>query len=410
MIVSILTVVCALFSYINYRFLKLPSTIGLMLISLACALIIIIEGHVSNKFHDYVASHIQSINFSETLLNVMLSFLLFAGALHVNIKDLKKHRTSISVFATAGVAVSTFLFGTAIYFIFGLFSIQIDYIYCLLFGAIVSPTDPIAVLGLLREAKIPKDIEVIINGESLFNDGIGVVFFVTIMQVIKNGVANLSYSNILIFFSREVFGGLALGIALGYAAYYLIKKVEDYKIEVLISFAMVMITDEFAHLLHVSGPLAVIAAGLIIGNKVTHSVMSEKSADYHNKFWELIDDFLNAALFVLIGLQLVIMPFTGKYFVIGGIAILLLLICRYISIMLPIQFFKNKDLYNSRTTAIMTWGGLRGGLSIALTLIIPDGPYKEIIVAVTYIIVLFSIVVQGLTTGKVARKLFPSKV
>lgn len=407
MIVSVLTVVCALFSFINYRFLKLPSTIGLMLISLVCALIVIIEGHVSNQFHDYIASNIQNVNFSETLLNVMLSFLLFAGALHVNISDLKKHSASISIFSTAGVALSTFLFGTTIYFIFGLFSIQIDFIYCLLFGAIVSPTDPIAVLGLLREAKIPKDIEVIINGESLFNDGIGVVFFVTIMQVIKNGVENLSYSAILIFFSREVFGGLALGIALGYAAYYLIKKIDDYKIEVLISLATVMISDELAHLFHVSGPLAVIAAGLIIGNKVTHSVMSEKSADYHNKFWELIDDFLNAALFVLIGLQLVIMPFLGKYFIIAAISVIILLICRYISVIIPIKFFKDKKLYNASTALIMTWGGLRGGLSIALTLILPEGPYKEIIVAITYIIVLFSVVVQGLTTGKVARKLFP---
>ena len=406
LLISILVAVCAVFSYVNIRFLKLPPTIGLMLISLVCSLLVIIEGKISNTFQQHVEAMVRSINFSQTLLNVMLGFLLFAGSLHVNLNELKKQRAAVISFATLSVALSIFFFGSIMFYIFQLFGLQVDFIYCLLFGALVSPTDPIAVIGILKNSNMPKEIEATINGESLFNDGIGIVFFVTISQIINTGLENLSTLDVLFLFGREVIGGLVLGISMGYIAYYFIKKIDNYHTEVLISLALVMLSGQIALMLHVSGPLAVIAIGLILGNLVSKNAMSEKSKDYHDKFWELIDDFLNAILFVLIGLQMVLLHFITNYLLIGVLAIVLLLICRYLSLSLPILFLKDKKLFNRRSAVIMTWGGLRGGLSVALTLSLPDNEYKEIIVSITYIIVIFSILVQGLTTGKLVKRLY----
>lgn len=336
----------------------------------------------------------------------MLGFLLFAGALHINLNDLKKQRAAVLSFSTLSVALSIFFFGSIMWGVFKAFNYPVDYIYCLWFGALVSPTDPIAVIGILRKSNMPKEIEATINGESLFNDGVGVVFFVTIGQVISLGIDNLSALDVLLLFGREVVGGLALGFALGYGAFYFIRKIDHYQTEVLLSLALVMACGEVAHLFHVSGPLAVIVIGLILGNKVSKTAMSDTTRDYHSKFWELIDDFLNAILFVLIGLQMVLLHSITNHIVIGVLAILLLLISRYLSLSIPIIFLKDKKLFNSRTVLVMTWGGLRGGLSVALTLSLPESPYKEIIVSITYIIVIFSILVQGLTTGKLVKKLY----
>jgi monovalent cation:H+ antiporter, CPA1 family len=406
LLISLIVVVCAIFSYINVRFLKLPSAIGLMLISLVASLLVIIESHISSSFHHYIEEMVRSVNFSQTLLNIMLGFLLFAGSLHVNLTELKKQRNAVISFATFSTIASTALFGLLIWLVFKLFNTPIDFIYCLLFGALASPTDPIAVIGILKKSKMPKEIEATINGESLFNDGVGVVLFVTISQIISMGIANLSTLDVLFIFGREVIGGITLGLLLGYLSFYFIKKIDHYQTEVLISLALVMICGEAAHFLHVSGPLAVIVIGLILGNKVSKTAMSDTSRDYHTKFWELIDEFLNAILFVLIGLQMVLMPFILNYFFIGVIGIVLLLLCRYVSLSIPVFFLKDKSLFNNTTTLIMTWGGLRGGLSVALTLSIPDNPYKEAIVSVMYIIVIFSILVQGLTTGKLVKKLY----
>ena len=406
LLISLIVVVCAIFSYINVRFLKLPSAIGLMLISLIASLLVIIESHISSSFHSYIEEMVRSVNFSQTLLNIMLGFLLFAGSLHVNLNELKKQRNAVLSFATFSTLASTFLFGLLIWLVFRLFNTPIDFIYCLLFGALASPTDPIAVIGILKKSKMPKEIEATINGESLFNDGVGVVIFVTISQIISMGIANLSTLDVIFIFGREVIGGITLGLLLGYLSFYFIKKIDHYQTEVLISLALVMICGEAAHFLHVSGPLAVIVIGLILGNKVSQTAMSDTSRDYHNKFWELIDEFLNAILFVLIGLQMVLMPFILNYFFIGLIGIVLLLLCRYASLSIPVFFLKDKLLFNNKTTLIMTWGGLRGGLSVALTLSIPDNPYKEAIVSVMYIIVIFSIIVQGLTTGKLVKRLY----
>ncbi len=406
LLISILIALCAVFSYINIRFLKLPPSIGLMFISLVFSLLIIAEGKISSTFHQHIEEMVRSINFSQTLLNIMLGFLLFAGSLHVNLNQLKQQRAAVISFSTLGVALSVFLFGGIMWYVFKLFHYPIDFIYCLWFGALVSPTDPIAVIGILKKSNMPKEIEATINGESLFNDGVGIVFFVTIGKVISLGIENLSGLDVLILFGREVVGGLILGIALGYLVYYFIRKIDNYQTEVLISLALVMVCGEVAQWLHVSGPLAVIAIGLILGNKVSETAMSDTTRDYHNKFWELIDDFLNAILFVLIGLQMVLLPFITNYILIGVIGIILLLVCRYLSLKISTVFIKDKKLFNDKTLMIMTWGGLRGGLSIALTLSLPDSPYKEVIVSITYIIVIFSILVQGLTTGKLVKALY----
>jgi len=404
-LISILMAICAIFSYINSKFLKLPSTIGLMIIALVFSFIVIIEGHVSSIFHGYVESMVRSIDFPHILLDIMLGFLLFAGSLHVNLAHMKKRGLAIASFAMLGTALSTFLFGFIICWVFGFFDLKVDFIYCLLFGALVSPTDPIAVLGILKKTNVPKDIQIMIEGESLFNDGIGVVFFLTILGVVTAGINNFSMTQTVMLFFREVIGGILLGFALGYIVIYFIKKIDDYQTIVFISLALVMLTGQTARLLHVSGPLAVIVIGLLVGNKMS-AFMSEKTRDYHNKFWELIDDFLNALLFVLIGLQMVLLPFLLQYINIGILAILILLICRFISLKLPMLFMKDKTLFNTKTTLVMTWGGLRGGLSVALTLSLPESSYKEIIVAITFIIVVFSILVQGLTTEKLVKRMF----
>ncbi len=333
----------------------------------------------------------------------MLGFLLFAGALHIDLAELKKQRVAVMAFSTISLVISVFLFGSVIWWVFELFQYPVNFIYCLWLGSVVSPTDPIAVMGILKKSNMPKSIEAVINGESLFNDGVGVVFFVTIGRLIENGIESVSVSKVFILFSQEVFGGIAFGLLGGYLTLYLVKKINHYQTEVLISIAVVMLCGTISQFLHVSGPLAVIIVGLLLGSKIN---LSETSRDYYFKFWELVDDFLNTILFVLIGLQVVIFPFMKGHFAIGIIAIAVLLICRSISLAIPILFLKNKNIYNGKTLLIMTWGGLRGGLAIALILSLPDFAYKELMVSVTYLIVLFSIIVQGLTTSKLVKKLF----
>jgi CPA1 family monovalent cation:H+ antiporter len=406
LVLSLLISLCAMFSYINSRFLKMQPAIGVMLVSLIFSLVILAVGKINQAFYEEVSQQVKNLNFSDALLNVMLGFLLFAAALHIRFDELKKQWAAILSFSTLSVILSTFLFGSLAWMLLGMFGLPVPYIYCLWFGALLSPTDPIAVIGILRKSNMPKEIEVTINSESLFNDGIGVVIFITIGQVIGSGLGNLSGADIAFLFAREALGGILLGLMMGYFAYMVIRRIDHYQTEVLISLALVMLSGEIAHYFHVSGPLAVIVIGLMLGNKVSGTAMSEQTRDYHGKFWELIDDFLNAILFVLIGLQVMIMTFILNYIWIGIISILLLLICRYISLSIPILFLKDKKLFNFKTAFLMTWGGLRGGLSLALTLALPENEYKQVFVSVTYIIVLFSILVQGLTTGRLVRRIY----
>ncbi|WP_299049204.1 sodium:proton antiporter [uncultured Polaribacter sp.] len=404
-IATILIFLAAIFGYINIKFLKMPNTIGLMIITIIFTLGVLLLSYVDPTLLNLEKSIIANIDFKTLLLDEMLSFLLFAGALHTNFEQLKIQRWPILLFSTLGVLTSTFLVGGMMFFTLQLFNFTIDFIYCLLFGALISPTDPIAVLGILKKAGVPKKLETKIVGESLFNDGVGVVVFLTIFQIAKSGVSNTSVLDVIQLFGQEVFGGIVLGLVLGWISYRLMKSINDYDIEVIITLAAVMGGTVIAQKLHFSAPLAMVTAGLIIGNdRVRASSMSEITERYVDKFWELLDILLNAILFVLIGMEMLILVLDGKYILAGCIAIPIVLVCRYISLFLPIHLFKEKLEFVPKTNLIMTWGGLRGGISIALALSLTSEMNRDLILVITYVVVVFSIVVQGLTVGNLVHK------
>ena len=404
-IITILIVLSALFAYINTKFLKLPFTIGLMIIAMCFTLVIIILGYFEHWVLDEAKLIIGSIDFETVLLEVMLSFLLFAGALHTKLDELKKQRAPILMFATLGVITSTFLIGGMMYMVAGWLGHEIDFIYCLLFGALISPTDPIAVLGILKEAKAPKKLEIKIVGESLFNDGVGVVVFLVILAIAEKGLASVDAEEVGFLFFEEVFGGIALGLLLGWVGFQLMKTIDHYETEVMITLALVMGIYSVAHLLHFSGPLAVVVAGIYIGNKSPQIAWSKTTQNYVDKFWELLDVLLNAILFVLIGFELLIITINGEYIMFGLVAIPMVLLARWLALKGPIELFKNKLDFIPRTDLIMTWGGIRGGISIALALSLKPEMERELFITVTYIIVVFSIIAQGLTIGPLVRTL-----
>jgi CPA1 family monovalent cation:H+ antiporter len=405
-IIAILTVISAVFGYVNVRFLKLPITIGLMIITLACTLIIVIIGQFDDTLLLREKELISQIDFKTVLLDIMLSFLLFAGALHTNFNQLKVQRWPVLVFATLGVLVSTFLVGIIMFYFLKGIGIEVNFIYCLLFGALISPTDPIAVLGILKKAGVPKKLETKIVGESLFNDGVGVVIFLTIFQIASSKSANIQFSEIATLFGLEVIGGILLGCILGWITYRMMRSIDNYEIEVVITLAAVMGGTLIAHKWHLSAPLAMVAAGLIVGNDtVRNSAMSEITETYVDKFWELIDVFLNTILFVLIGMEMLILTFEVDYIIAGLIAIPVVLICRYISLWIPIRFFSKRLDFVPKTNLIMTWGGLRGGISIALALNLTQEMHKDLFLVITYTIVVFSIIVQGLTVEPFVERL-----
>lgn len=404
-VASILIVIAALFGYINVRFLKLPITIGLMVITIVFTSILLGIGTVDDTLLEQEKAFISNIDFESILLDVMLSFLLFAGALHTNFEQLKVQRAPVLVFATFGVLVSTFLVGILMYYVLHLIGLEVNFIYCLLFGALISPTDPIAVLGILKKANAPKILETKIVGESLFNDGVGVVVFLTIFAIAKVPDSSVVFSQIGKLFVQEVGGGILLGLILGYITFRLLKSIDNYEVEVIITIATVMGGTLLAHQFHVSAPLAMVTAGLLVGkDTVRHSAMSEITESYVDKFWELIDVLLNTILFVLIGMEMLILTFDTNYILAGLIAIPLVLLSRYASLWLPIKFFSKKLDFVPKTTLIMTWGGLRGGISIALALSLTQEMHRELFLVVTYIIVVFSIIGQGLTVEPVIKR------
>lgn len=405
-VVTILIVLSAIFGYINNRFLKLPDTIGLMLIAILMTLGIFASTLFTDSIYNLANNFVSNIDFSRLLLEVMLSFLLFAGALHTNFDQLKVQRYPILIFATLGVLASTFLVGGAMYFVLQLMGFEVAFIYCLLFGSLISPTDPIAVLGILKQAGVPKKLETKIVGESLFNDGVGVVIFLTIFEIAQKGnEGHVSVAHIAELFGVEVFGGIALGAVLGYLAFRLLKSIDDYDVEVMITLAIAMGGYLLATKLHLSGPLCVVVAGLIVGHDtVRDTAMSKITERYVDKFWELVDVFMNAILFVLIGFEMLVLTLNGNYIVAGLIAIPIVLLSRYISLFAPIHFFKEKLEFVPKTNLLMTWGGLRGGISIALALSLQDYMHRDLFLTITYVVVVFSILIQGLTVGKLANK------
>ncbi|MFT5301166.1 MAG: CPA1 family monovalent cation:H+ antiporter [Mariniblastus sp.] len=466
-ICSIVIVLSALFGYINVKVLKLPNTIGLMIVAICFTGFLFASKMYTNVFIDFAENLITQVDFPKVLLEIMLGFLLFAGAMHTNFDQLRVQRWPVIVFSTLGVLASTFICAILTFFIFGAIGIQTEFIHCLLFGALISPTDPIAVLGILKQAGVPKKLETKIVGESLFNDGVGVVVFLTIFGIATGGshpgehgaehgavlarnsaavVTQVAFNqeenvtsetaqatpvaepsthvtdilsesadaepmstqvfDVVKLFGQEVLGGILLGLVLGYVTFLLLRSIDDYEIEVLITLACVMGGYSLAMAWHLSAPLAIVVAGLIVGNDtVRGTAMSKQTEMYVNRFWELLDILLNAVLFVLIGLELLVLNITQEYLIAACIAIVIVLVSRFLSLLIPVRCFAKKLDFVPHTTTIMTWGGLRGGISIALALTLTADLNRELFLTVTYGVVIFSIIVQGLTVGKLAKKL-----
>jgi CPA1 family monovalent cation:H+ antiporter len=480
-ICSIVIVLSALFGYINVKVLRLPNTIGLMIIAILFTVALFASTYFSDFFLKSARDLIAAIDFQHVLLEVMLGFLLFAGAMHTNFDQLRVQRWPVLVFSTLGVLASTFICATLIHFGFAWIGIETKFIECLLFGALISPTDPIAVLGILKRAGVPKKLETKIVGESLFNDGVGVVVFLTIFSIATGGnhpgvdahadhasARNQTPIQKVVFqesadqsgeapqnatqqpsaasqpkpeepnsgdehdnhavdheeahdaghakehwamtvvrlFGTEVLGGLLLGLVLGYSTFILLRTIDDYEIEVMITLACVMGGYSLASALHLSAPLAIVVAGLLVGNDtVRGTAMSKQTELYVDKFWELMDILLNAILFVLIGLEILVLTFKEEYALAAGLAIAIVLLSRFLSLLLPVRFFSKKLDFVPYTATIMTWGGLRGGISIALALLLPEYLNRDLFLTVTYGVVVFSIIVQGLSVGYFARKL-----
>lgn len=401
----------AIIGYINHRFLHLPRTIGLVLIAMVASLIALgidalIPGWgVGPGFRAVLVD----IDFSDTLMQGMLGFLLFAGALHVDLGHLAKRGWAIAALATGGLLVSTGIVGVGIWFVFNLTGLNIPLIYCLLFGALISPTDPVAVLGILKTVKVPASLEAKIAGESLFNDGVGVVIFVILLAMATSGGNALTLGDITFLFLREALGGAALGLAAGAVAFWALRSIDEYNLEVIITLALVTVTYEVAHMLHTSGPIAVVVSGLLIGNHGTRLAMSETTRAHLTNFWTLIDEILNAVLFLLIGLEVIIISTTPGLMWVSLIAIPLVLGARFVAVAVPIGVFGLFRDFTKGAIPVLTWGGLRGGISVALALSLPNGDEKDAIVTVCYTVVVFSILVQGLTIGKLVQRVVPTQ-
>ena len=407
-VIAILLSLAAVFGYINCRYIKLPTTIGLMLLGIAVSLLIIVIGQFSPAVSAMARDFVEAADMDDALLGIMLCYLLFAGALHVNLSDLASQRRVIAILATFGVVISTFLIGTAMFYILPLLGLNTDYIYCLLFGALISPTDPVAVLGILKKAGAPKSLETKITGESLFNDGVGVVVFLSIAGI-ASGKLEPSAGAITMLFVQEVFGGLLFGWVLGYIGVQMLRRIDQYQIEVLITLAMVTGGYALAHHLHISGPLAMVVAGLMIGNPGRATAMSQHTERHLDTFWELIDEILNAVLFLLIGLEILALDFQVAYLLFGLLAIPLVLAVRMVAVSVPIWVLQRKREFTPGVIRSLTWGGLRGGISVALALSLPPGETRDLLLMATYGVVVFSIAVQGLTLKHVLPKADPTE-
>ena len=402
--IAILLTLSAVFSYLNYRFIKLPTAIGIMLISLVLSLILLLSGELG--FFDIApqaSALISNIDFHTTLINGMLSFLLFAGALHINLNELSKQKWVILILATVGVISSTFMVGGISWVILNALELNVSFIYCLLFGALISPTDPIAVLGILKTVGVPKSLEIKISGESLFNDGVAVVVFLVLLGI-ATGAGEATASSIGSLFLQEAIGGAVYGFIIGGICFYMLRSVNNYQVEILLTLALVTGGYALATALHVSGPIAMVVAGLLIGNHGRVLAMSQSTREHLDTFWELIDEILNAVLFLLIGLEVLILVYHTEYFLAALAIIPAVLLARFISVGAPVKVMKKVREFSPGVTRLMTWGGLRGGISVALALSLPKGIEREIILAVTYAVVIFSILVQGLTLGSLAKQ------
>jgi CPA1 family monovalent cation:H+ antiporter len=407
---SVTLATAAALAWLNERFIRLPTTIGVMLIALVMSLGIQGAGYLGMPIEQVVSAQLARLEFRDALLDVMLAFLLFAGAMHVKLADLAAGRTVIAILATAGALLTTILSGVGTHLISSALGSPVGLAACLLFGALISPTDPVAVLGILSSSGIPQKLEAKIAGESLFNDGVGVVIFFVLLAAMGYGEASrgdaVTAGWIAEFLAVEVLGAFAIGAVLGGVAFLMMRGIENYKIEALISLALCMGTYATASWLHASGPLAVVVAGLLVGNPVREHAVSQKTAHSIDTFWELIDEILNIVLFVLIGMEVLLVRFSQVGTVTGLAAIGIVLLARFVAVGSTILLLRSYHEFTPHTVKVMTWGGLRGGISVALALSLPpDLPGRDAVLTMTYIVVIFSIVVQGLTIGPLVERL-----
>ncbi|MGK6342442.1 cation:proton antiporter [Chryseobacterium sp. DT-3] len=401
---SALIVLASIFAYLNYRFLKLPSTIGIMVIAIVVSIFLVMFGEtVLPRTFGHLNKLMNSIDFTEVLMGAMLNFLLFAGGIHININDLKEQFRPVLIFSTAGVVISTFVVGFGMFYLLPFLGIHLPFIFCLLFGALISPTDPVAVLSILKQANVSKSLETKVAGESLFNDGMAVVVFTVVLQLAIGKEVDLGAESIGLLLLKEAGGGILLGVLLGWITSRLMREVDDYIISVLVTLSVVMGGYLVARQMHISGPLTMVAAGLFMGNFNVRFKMKSITQDYLIKFWELIDEILNAVLFLFIGFELLMIKDLKHFMVPGLLAIAVVLIARFISIWVPTKFMSLRTRFSPQTVKVLVWGGIRGGVSIALAMSIPKSEYSEIILSITYCVVVFSIIVQGLTIAKVAN-------
>ncbi len=399
-ITSIVLVLSALFATINYKTFKLPTTIGVMLISLLISSVMLVVKYLGYANMDFIHEWVREIDFSNTLVNGMLGALLFAGALNINFKELRSRLKIITILATFGVLFSTILVGYLTYYTCQAMGIEISLLYCMAFGALISPTDPIAVLAILRKIGVSKWLELDVTGESLFNDGVGYVVF-TLFLGLAMGEQSLSTESIVVFFLQEALGGIVFGLAISLLSYLLIRSINDYHIEILITIALVIAGYNLASIVHVSAPIAIVVAGLVTGN-LSRQAMQFTSKKYLSIFWNIIDEILNCILFVLLGIEVLGIHWNFQFIYLGFFAIMIVLFCRWLSVAIPVKLMQRNTFFSPRSIKILTWGGLRGGLSVAMALLIPDSQEKEIILIMTYACVIFAIFIQGTTIARVA--------
>ena len=399
-------VLTALLAYVNHRFIGLPTTIGVMAVALLLSLGLIGLDHLGfGALHDYEQSFLDSINFSALLMQGMLSLLLFAGALQIDLSRLRELRWPVGLLAVFGTALSTVIVGLAVWWLLPGLGLSLPLAYCLVFGALISPTDPIAVIGIMRNAGAPENIRVVVSGESLFNDGVGVVLFSLLLGVATSGVVP-SFGEGAMLLAHEAGGGLLLGGAIGLLLFAMLRSINNYQTEVLLTLAGVLGGYELAQRLHVSGPLAMVVAGVIVGNQGRALAMSDATRHHVDLFWELLDEILNAVLFVLLGLEIVVIAFDMQTLTAGLVTIVIALLARLLAVGLPVAAMPRVFRLPAGAWKVLTWGGLRGGISVALVLSLPAGEARDLLLALTYVVVVFSILVQGLTIkGVVVRAL-----
>jgi len=401
--VAAVLVVASLFAYVNQRWIRLPVAIALMALGLGASLLLLLLDRLGLLRVTGAATQIlQTVQLDETLLHGVLGVLLFAGALHIDLRELRQQRLAIGALAMGATLLSTLLVGLLTWLIVRLLGIDLPFSYCMLFGALISPTDPIAVMDILRAARVPHDLEIVISGESLFNDGVGVVIFVTVLAVASGGQATAG--KVVELFVREAVGGTLFGLLLGWATYRLLRTIDHYQTEILLTLALVLGGYALAEALHVSAPLTAVAAGIVVGNQGRALGMSEVTRDNLDRFWSLIDYILNALLFVLVGFEVIRLQVTGRAFAAGLAMIPVVLLARLVSVAMPVVALTKVRRLPRGALPILTWGGLRGAISVALALSIPQGPAHDVTVTMTYFVVAFSVLAQGLTLGRFARQ------